>query len=297
MTNMTDLQAFDDAVEAETRRAKVTWVALGALTGALGVGYAGYSLLAPGEAAAVSATEQYAISPPSKSADPLPGAVDSLTVSESEEKAREAATQGASGDTIEEGSETVAIESDREATTPTEVEQSPPVQYATNGAFYVQVASYKTQAPADARASALSASGLPAQVSAYGGPDAGWWHAVRLGPFKTRADAEASRFKLHASDRRQSYVLPRSNGKYHVQVASFAKEEQAKDVAKSFAAQGHATKISRIRMAGQRWFCVRIGPFDTREEALEYQPLVKDIPGGKSEVIPFPPPPADVVRE
>jgi cell division septation protein DedD len=112
-----------------------------------------------------------------------------------------------------------------------------------------------------------------------------------------RADAEASRFKLGLSERRQSYVLPRSNGKYHVQVASFAKEEQAKDIARSFAAQGHSTKISRVRMAGQRWYCVRIGPFDTREEALEYQALVKDIPGGKSEVIPFPPPPGNDVQD
>ena len=42
-------------------------------------------------------------------------------------------------------------------------------------------------------------------------------------------------------------------------------------------------------MAGKRWYCVRIGPFDTRDQAVAYQKLVPDRPGIQSRVIPFEP--------
>lgn len=160
------------------------------------------------------------------------------------------------------------------------------------GAFYVQLASYRTKETADEHAKALVARGFSAQSIAYGGPAAGWWHAVRLGPFEDRASAEKSRFDLEPSDRRAAYVLPRSNGKFHVQVASFAEREEAEQVAKSFSANGHNTKVTRVKMSGSYWHCVRIGPFDTREEALAYKTLVPDVPGSQSTVIPFPPAPA-----
>ncbi len=163
---------------------------------------------------------------------------------------------------------------------------------ATAGAFYVQLASYRTKETADAHAQALAGRGFSAQSIAYGGPEAGWWHAVRLGPFDDRAAAEKSRFDLELADRRAAYVLPRSNGKFHVQVASFAEQAEAERVAKSFNADGHATKVTRVKMSGSYWHCVRIGPFDTREEAVAYKALVPDIPGSQSTVIPFPPPPA-----
>jgi len=160
------------------------------------------------------------------------------------------------------------------------------------GAFYVQLASYRTKETADEHAKALAARGFAAQSIAYGGPAAGWWHAVRLGPFEDRVSAEKSRFDLELSDRRAGYVLPRSNGKFHVQVASFAEREEAERVAKSFSANGHSTKVTRVKMSGSYWHCVRIGPFDTREEALAYKTLVPDVPGSQSTVIPFPPAPA-----
>lgn len=160
------------------------------------------------------------------------------------------------------------------------------------GAFYVQLASYRTKETADSHARTLAARGLPAQSTAYGGPAAGWWHAVRLGPFPDRVAAEKSRFDLELADRRTAYVLPRSNGKFHVQVASFAEREEAEQIAKSFTANGHATKVTRVKMSGSYWHCVRIGPFDTREEAVAYKALVPDVPGSQSTVIPFPPPPA-----
>jgi len=160
------------------------------------------------------------------------------------------------------------------------------------GSYYVQLASYRTKETADAHAKALAGRGFSAQSIAYGGPAAGWWHAVRLGPFDSRVAAEKSRFDLEAADRRAAYVLPRSNGKFHVQVASFSEREEAEQVAKSFSADGHATKVTRVKMSGSYWHCVRIGPFDTREEAVAYKALVPDVPGSQSTVIPFPPPPA-----
>ena len=161
---------------------------------------------------------------------------------------------------------------------------------AADGAYYVQLASYRVKEDAEAHVAELASRKVQAKVVAYGGPSAGWWHAVRMGPFEERADAEAQRFTLEPHERRAAYVLPRSNGKFHVQVASFSEVEKAEQVAKRFRAEGHSTKVTRVRMSGAYWHCVRIGPFDTREEALGYKRLVRDIPGSQSTVIPFGPP-------
>jgi cell division protein FtsN len=75
-----------------------------------------------------------------------------------------------------------------------------------------------------------------------------------------------------------------------VQVASFAEVEEAEQIARRFSAEGHATKVTRVKMSGDYWHCVRIGPFDTREEAHGYKQLVRDIPGSQTTVIPFGPP-------
>lgn len=189
-----------------------------------------------------------------------------------------------------------ALDDDPDAPEPDPKLGAPPtvdsLEQAKPGAYYVQLASYRTKETADAHAKALVSRGLPAQSLAYGGPAAGWWHAVRLGPFEDRVSAEKRRFELTSVDRRAAYVLPRSNGKFHVQVASFAQREEAERVAKSFNAEGHPTKVTRVKMSGSHWHCVRIGPFDTREEAVAYKALVPDVPGSQSTVIPFPPPPA-----
>jgi cell division protein FtsN len=154
------------------------------------------------------------------------------------------------------------------------------------GAYYVQVASFKDAADADASVKALTGRGLQATVSKSSDSA---WNKVRLGPYDDRAKAEAARFELGLNERQKAYVLPRSNGKFHVQVGSFATREQAEPVMNRLIAQGHATKISRIKMGDRRWHCVRVGPFDTYEEASGYQKLVGEAPGSKSRVIPFAP--------
>jgi len=156
------------------------------------------------------------------------------------------------------------------------------------GSFYVQVASYKAEADAAKYAALLSARGVNAQASID--PASSSWHLVRLGPFQSRGEAEKARFELKLHEREKAYVTPRSNGKYHVQVGSFASLAEAEQVANRFIRLGHVTKISRIKMGDRRWHCVRIGPFDTAQEAADYQGLVKGVVNTESVVIPYGPP-------
>lgn len=153
---------------------------------------------------------------------------------------------------------------------------------AADGKFYVQVASFRGLDGAEARARALSAHGQRADTF-----EEGRWHSVRLGPFDTRGEAEKQRLALSLNERRDAFVLPRSNGLYHVQVASFESQDVAERIAKGYADAGHSTKVTRVRMAGKYWHCVRIGPFDTREEALAYQKLMPEKAGIEARVIPF----------
>ncbi|MFC1643300.1 SPOR domain-containing protein, partial [Myxococcota bacterium] len=60
---------------------------------------------------------------------------------------------------------------------------------SSDGAFYVQVASFEVKERADQRARALRDQGVSASSFAYGGPKAGWWHVVRIGPFQNRPEA------------------------------------------------------------------------------------------------------------
>lgn len=286
-TDLTDLhptKEFLRKTSDKPERKLPAWFVVSALGALAGAGYAAVSVFgkppppvpnpnpAPIAAAVAAAKTEHEPAPADASDAPRPGESGSEAFAEDVLSEQPVAAPDASD----------APQSDA----------AKPVQYATEGAFYVQVASYRTKENADTRADELKQRGLPAQSVAYGGPSAGWWHAVRLGPFETRTEAEERRFDLDRHERVASYVLPRSNGKYHVQVASFSKAEDAEPVAKRFAAQGHQTKVTRVRMNGKYWYCVRIGPFDNEEEAKGYQKLVDNVPGTKSTVIPFGPPPA-----
>jgi len=167
-------------------------------------------------------------------------------------------------------------------------DETPSAQPPASGAYHVQVASYKAEQDAAEYASSLSARGVAATSSPD--PSGKSWHVVRLGPFQNRGEAEKARFKLKLNEREKAYVMPRSNGKYHVQVGSFASLPEAEGVAKRFDDLGHVTKISRVKMGDRRWHCVRIGPFDTAQEATDYQELVKGVANTESVVIPYGPP-------
>jgi cell division protein FtsN len=249
----------------ETRPAKLEalWLSLGALSVVAGLAYA---------TGALTGSKH----PVSRDA----GAPALVVAQKTNEKLEHTAPIGARSGEPTEGDTAKVVDQAGPGT------KQPLDEAATHGAFYVRVASYKGKDDAAAYAAALSARGLRAHSSPD--PEGSAWQLVRLGPFQFRADAEKARFELKIHERLKAYVQPRSNGKYHVQVGSFSTLEQAELVEKRFAAQGHATKISRIKMGDQRWHCVRIGPFDTAEEATAYQALVKT--DAESVVIPYGPP-------
>lgn len=235
-------------------------------------------------AAAVAAHDDEASGAEGEAPEPAASEIGAETAIAKAERLVEAA-----GEVVENEEGGGAAHSEQEVESENSLSAPEAVEYATDGNYYVQVASYRTKEHADSDARRLSDRGLPAQSRAYGGPSAGWWHTVRLGPFETRPEAEAARFKLRRGERLGAYVLPRSNGKYHVQVASLSSPDKAERIAERFAEQGHATKVSRVTMGGKQWYCVRIGPFDTRGEAVGYKKLVDDVAGTESTVIPFAP--------
>ena len=261
-TNLPDLQQTRPLLESQPARLGRSWLTLGALGVVVGLAYAAGRFTpsvgtpSPGETVPAPVVHHGPDKPNSGTANAA--------------QAPPAQTEN-------------AVESEGES-----APETAPRQHASEGAYHVQVASYRGKQDAAEYASTLSARGLQAQSSPD--PSGAAWHLVRLGPFQSRGEAEKARFKLKLHERDKAVVLPRSNGKYHVQVGSFASQEEAQPVAKRFAAQGHATKISRIKMGDRRWHCVRIGPFDTAEEAADYQELVKEISNTESAVIPYGPP-------
>jgi cell division septation protein DedD len=299
-TDYSQLLPEKNFTEPNARRTAPYWLALGLV--ALGAsGYAAFR--AGGTSSKADDTQDAWLLAPvaTPGADELQAASDAVFLEDAESAndpsavgqevalgAIEATAEADTGATPEPPATPAAKLEDAEAPDP-----GPAVAAATTatvGAYYLQVASYRTKERADEHARMLTERGLATQSVAYGGPEAGWWHAVRMGPFKQRIEAEQRRFDLQPHERGSAYVLPRSNGKYHVQVASFAEREEAEQVVKRFKAEGHPTKITRVRMSGSYWHCVRIGPFDNREEATAYKVLVPDIPGTQSTVIPFGPP-------
>jgi cell division protein FtsN len=264
-TNLPELQQPRAVLESQPARFGRSWLILGALAVVSGLAY-GASRLAP----------------PTGTPSPSPGKA--VTAPVATQNASDEPDPAPTGAVRSPSSQTEkAVDGEEEADPGT-----PPSSETSDGAYFVRVASYKGDKDAAEYAATLSARGLPAQSSSD--PSGAAWQLVRLGPFQNRGEAEKARFKLKLHEREKAYVVPRSNGKYHVQVGSFASLEEAGPVAKRFSTQGHATKISRIKMGDRRWHCVRIGPFDTAEEAADYQELVKEISNTESVVIPYGPP-------
>jgi cell division septation protein DedD len=168
----------------------------------------------------------------------------------------------------------------------------PPAAPEAQGSFFVQVASFEVKENAEAVARQLTRQGFSAHSEAYGGPEAGWWHVVRIGPFQNRAEAEAQRLKLPLKDSTASFVLPRPNGIYHLQVASLKSAAKAEQLAGRLRRRGHHVRVTAVGRRGRdAWHCVRIGPFDSREEAEGYRILFEAREGVGARVIPFAPEP------
>lgn len=271
-----DLRPTREFIEPPPSRSGRTWLAFGALGVVLGLGFAAWSVAETWENPGPTDPEPtFALAAVERN-DDLAEEID--LDEESELGVETEDPRAAPAEESFERSDEVAGE----------IAPSDPSVDPSGDAFFVQVASYKNAGDAKAYTAGLAARGLKA-VS-YVDPNAPSWYKVRLGPFDGRADAESARFHLTVPERREAYVVPRSNGKYHVQVASLATRAEADPIAKRFAALGHSTKITRVKMGDKRWHCVRIGPFDSAEEAEGYRKLVENVPGTESTVIPFGPP-------
>jgi len=160
------------------------------------------------------------------------------------------------------------------------------------GSFFVQVASFEVKENAEALARELTRLGFGAHSEAYGGPGAGWWHVVRIGPFQSRAEAEARRLKLPPASSTAAFVLPRPSGIYHLQVASLKSAAKAEQLAGRLRRRGHHVRVTEVPHRGRgAWHCVRVGPFDSRDEAEGYRILFEAREGIGGRVIPFAPEP------
>lgn len=155
------------------------------------------------------------------------------------------------------------------------------------GQFFIQAGSFKVKETAEGVAQQLRREGLEAQAVNYGGPKAGWWHVVRIGPFDSRVAAEIQRLKLPLSHRQSAFVLPRAKGHHHVQVASLRDQQKAESLALGIAKQGHAARVVSVGPAGHVWYTVRVGPFDGREEAEAYRLVLESQAQVQGQVIPF----------
>jgi cell division septation protein DedD len=134
---------------------------------------------------------------------------------------------------------------------------------AETAGFSVQVASLPSRESAHRLAEQLVRRGLPARAAPYGFASGKWWHSVRLGPFSSRVEAERGRLALLPGEREGAVVLPRSRGAHFVQFASLRSRESAQKLASKLSGTGHLLRVDTVTLAhGEKWHCVRIGPFD-----------------------------------
>ena len=161
--------------------------------------------------------------------------------------------------------------------------------------FWIQVASLRLKEKADRMAARLKNKGYDARSMAYGGPRAGWWHVVRLGPYVTRLEAEKAKLAFVRAERGTAAVVPRAHGPFNIQIASLRSEARAKTAAGRLNRLGHNARVGTLKTSKRGvWHTIRVGPFDFETDAWGYLKLLeKD--GVKGEITPRPknPPPAE----
>ncbi len=75
------------------------------------------------------------------------------------------------------------------------------------GGFQLQVASFKDQPDADSLVDDLRRRGHKAYRQAAYVPDRGLWHRVRIGPFRTKIEAQQYKDKFETNERVAPYVV------------------------------------------------------------------------------------------
>ncbi|HNS95314.1 MAG TPA: SPOR domain-containing protein [Polyangiaceae bacterium] len=195
------------------------------------------------------------------------------------EEAREAQDdlaqeQGSTGgeQALNEGEESEEIASEEDEAR----EQKPKSATVSEGKFWIQLASLPLRENAERLAAKLRKRGHDAQAMAYGGPSAGWWHVVRLGPYESRMDAEKARLDFVKAEPMKTEVIPRARGEYQIQLASVRSEKQAQTLVRRLSRQGHPAALRTINTAKGVWYAVRVGPFDSKQDAIGYRHLLEE---------------------
>jgi cell division septation protein DedD len=164
------------------------------------------------------------------------------------------------------------------------------VAEANQHGYLIQVASLTSETAASSLAAALERLGFRAKSSPYGLSRGKWWHVVRIGPFGDRVEAERRRLDLAREQRYRAKVIPHARGPFFVQVASLLSRDKARSLADRLGHQGHhARAVTVSTPEGKRWHSVRIGPFDTRDEASSYRDLLSEPERDGTVVIPYEP--------
>jgi cell division septation protein DedD len=161
------------------------------------------------------------------------------------------------------------------------------------GDYAVSWGSFATVASADASVASLRASQLPAYREAAT-VDGKSVQRVRIGPYASRADAEAARLRAaHVRDDMDAKVItldgataapkpaataPRpaaADTGFAVQVAAFSSQADADELVARARAAGFSAFTETVSIGASKLVRVRVGPVSTRAEADRLQAQVK----------------------
>lgn len=184
-----------------------------------------------------------------------------------------------------------------EVTTPAPVAASeavapPAAGIAANGRFFVHLGVYASSKNASDLVASLKQGGYAAtaQSTQYQGKDA---QRVRVGPYATRADAEAARIRIKAiksdvpssvistaddqtADAPASAVASDRAGGWAVQLGAFKTQEDANKLRARLQGAGFVAFVDKIDASGQVMWRVRAGPETQRAAALGLRDRIKD---------------------
>jgi hypothetical protein len=100
---------------------------------------------------------------------------------------------------------------------------------------------------------------------------------VRKGVEKGQGSKQEDSTLIESKSGVSTKPLPLNKGGYTVQIASFRKEDEALELAKSLRAKGIPAFVRQARIKGKgTWYRVRVGEFKTLEEARSYGQYLKE---------------------
>lgn len=186
----------------------------------------------------------------------------------------------------------LGAEPDEALDVPISADEDAPLEAVDDPGYHILVASLRSKQRAELLAKRLQRKGHLARRQAVGLRSSGWWHTIRIGPFESRVEAETYRLRFHSSETRGWEVRPRSNGRFHLQVASLRSREKAEELRERLSRRGHRARRKLLSSRGRgAWHAVRIGPFDTRDEADAYRTAFEQREERPAAVVPYEPRP------